>query len=238
MAKVNIIIRAFNRLEYTVMTIREIDRLAGYDDYKIIVIDQASTDGTGQWLKSLVKEGYYKIKPIFLTENAGDFGGTRIGYENLDPDCEYAMQWDNDCVPITSNFLHHIVKIMDTFPKIGQLMLKRTGVGNVIYPRNVVDFEGIWFGDVDTVTCVNIQRRKVVDDINYWVVDESTFWDFQINRMVQQRGYELKKVENVIVFHNDCYPEPTKISQGLKYPLYFKSRVNGKINYNALNYSE
>ena len=69
MARVNIIMRAFNRLEYTSLTIREIDRLAGYDDYKIIVIDQASTDGTGQWLKSLVKEGYYKIKPIYLAEN-------------------------------------------------------------------------------------------------------------------------------------------------------------------------
>lgn len=39
MAKVNIIIRALNRLEYTSLTIREIDRLAGYDDYKIIVVD-------------------------------------------------------------------------------------------------------------------------------------------------------------------------------------------------------
>lgn len=62
MARVNIIIRAFNRLEYTVLTIREINRLAGYDDYKMIVVDQASTDGTGQWLKSLVNEGYLKHK--------------------------------------------------------------------------------------------------------------------------------------------------------------------------------
>ena len=136
MAKVNIIIRAFNRLEYTVLTIREIDRLAGYDDYKIIVIDNASTDGTGQWLKSLEVEGYYKIKPIYLNYNAGDFGGTKIGYENLDEDCEYTMQWDNDCPPITSSFLAKMVKIMDAFPKIGQLMLKRNGVGHILEIRN------------------------------------------------------------------------------------------------------
>jgi glycosyltransferase involved in cell wall biosynthesis len=48
MARVCIIMRCFNRLEYSVLTLREIDRLAGYDDYKIIVIDNASTDGTVQ----------------------------------------------------------------------------------------------------------------------------------------------------------------------------------------------
>ena len=40
MARVNFIIRACNRLEYTSLTIREIDRLAGYDNYKMIVVDQ------------------------------------------------------------------------------------------------------------------------------------------------------------------------------------------------------
>ena len=237
MARVNIIIRAFNRLEYTVLTIREINRLAGYDDYKMIVVDQASTDGTGQWLKSLVKEGYYKIKPILLTENAGDFGGTKIGYENLDEDCEYTMQWDNDCPPITEYFLRDIVKIMDAFPKIGQLMLKRNGVGTILPITNVVEFEGIKFGDVSYATCVNIQRRKVVEEINFWVVDESQFWDFKLNAKMKELGYELKKCENIRVVHVDCYPEPTTISQGKKFPLYFASRVKGKINYNSLNYN-
>lgn len=105
MAKVNIIIRAFNRLEYTSLTIREIERLAGYNDYKIIIIDNNSTDGTGQWLKSLEIEGFYKIKPIYSKENLGDFGGTKLGYQNLDSDCEYTMQWDNDCPPVTEYFL-------------------------------------------------------------------------------------------------------------------------------------
>ena len=57
MARVEFIMRCFNRLEYSVLTLREIDRLAGYDNYKVIMIDQWITDGTGQWIKSLVKEG-------------------------------------------------------------------------------------------------------------------------------------------------------------------------------------
>jgi glycosyltransferase involved in cell wall biosynthesis len=239
MARVNIIMRAFNRLEYTSLTIREIDRLAGYDNYKIIVIDNASTDGTGQWLKSLVKEGYYKIKPIYLEYNAGDFGGTKIGYENLDDDCEYTMQWDNDCPPITEFFLRDIVKIMDNFPKIGQLMLKRNGVGAKLLISNKIEYEGIIFGDTPTVTCVNIQRRNVVENINFWIVDESTYWDFILNQKMRECGYELKKIENIRVVHIDIFPELNNLNlQTKKYPNYFKCGVTGKINYKNINYND
>ena len=240
MARVNIIMRAFNRLEYTSLTIREIDRLAGYDDYKIIVIDNASTDGTGQWLKSLVKEGYYKIKPIFLDYNAGDFGGTKIGYENLDEDCEYTMQWDNDYPPITPYFLRDLVRIMDNFPKIGQLMLKRNGVGGVIHITNIQEYDGIKFGDVATVTCVNIQRRKIVNEIGFWVTDESVFWDFTLNKKMREKGFELKKCENIRVVHIDIFPELKINLQVKKYPFYTKNRQDGKgkINYNLTNYND
>jgi glycosyltransferase involved in cell wall biosynthesis len=239
MARVNIIMRTFNRLEYTVLTIREIDRLAGYNDYKIIVVENASTDGTGQWLKSLVKEGYYKIKPIFLDYNAGDFGGTKIGYENLDEDCEYTMQWDNDYPPITEYFLRDIVKIMDAFPKIGQLMLKRNGVGGVIPITNKFEWEGFIIGDAHIITCVNMHRRKVVEEINFWVVDESTYWDFTLNAKMKEHGYELKKVENIRVVHVDVFQELQLNMQSKKYPLYLKNKGgNGKINYNTTNYNE
>jgi GT2 family glycosyltransferase len=240
MARVNIIIRAFNRLEYTVLTIREIDRLAGYDDYKIIVIDNASTDGTGQWLKSLVKEGYYKIKPIYSDVNLGDFGGTKLGYKNLDPDCEYTMQWDNDCPPVTPHFLRDIVKVMDNFPKIGQLMLKRNGVYNVLPIINKIQYENIIFGDTNIATCVNIQRRKIVDEIGFWIVDETVFWDFMLNSKMKERGYELKKCENIRVVHIDNFPDLKLNFQEKKYPIYFSNRPKkgGKINYNTTNYND
>jgi len=236
MAKVNIIIRAFNRLEYTALTIREIDRLAGYSNYKIIVVDNASTDGTGQWLKSLEVEGYYKIKPVYLDYNAGDFGGTKVGYDNLDPDCEYTMQWDNDCPPITAHFLKKMVEVMDAFPQIGQLMLKRNGVWNVLRITNTQEYNGVVFGDVDKVTCVNMHRRSAVDKINFWISEPNTttFWDFELNRRMRESGYLLKKIENYRVVHIDMFPELNLKLQEKKHPKYFNSRHN--INYNTIKY--
>jgi glycosyltransferase involved in cell wall biosynthesis len=240
MARVNIIMRAFNRLEYTSLTLREIDRLAGYSDYKIIIIDNNSSDGTGQWLKSLVKEGWYKIIPIYSKENLGDFGGTKLGYQNLDVDCEYTMQWDNDCPPVTPHFLAKMVKIMDTFPNIGQLMLKRNGVGGIIPITNPVDYQGIIFGDAPTVTCVNMQRRKIVEEINSWVVDETQYWDFNLNAEMRKRGYDLKKIENIRVVHIDCYGTHETNFQIKKYPIYTQSCLHnkGKINFKTVNYND
>jgi hypothetical protein len=243
MAKVNIIIRAFNRLEYTVLTVREIDRLAGFDDYKMIIIDQASTDGTGLWLKSLEKEGYYKIKPIYLTENVGDFGGTKVGYDNLDDDCEYTMQWDNDCPPLTPSFLANIVDIMDNHQDIGQLMLKRDGVSTKIIPTNKQEYKGIIFGDVHLATCVNIQRRKVVEEINSWIVDESQYWDFNLNNEIRKRGFKIKKCDNIMVKHLDVFVDDfnsknTLNKQIIKFPEYTKRKGNdGKISFNTVNYN-
>lgn len=236
--KVNIIIRAFNRLEYTVLTVRSIDELAGFDDYKMIIIDQASTDGTGQWLKSIEKEGYYKIKPIYLTENLGDFGGTKVGYDNLDEDCEYTFQWDNDCMALTPNFLKKAVEIMDNFKDIGQLMFKREGVGGVIQLLNRFEYNGVIFGDAPVATCVNIQRRKAVEEINQWVVDESIFWDFNLNDQMRKKGYRVMKCENIKVNHMDIFPELKLNLQAKKYPIYFSNRQDGKgkVNYNLTKY--
>lgn len=140
------------------------------------MIDNNSTDGTTQWLKSIVVDGYYKIK-----------------------------------------------------------MLKRTGVGNIIQPINIQEYNGVFFGDVNTVTCVNIQRRKVIDDINYWVCDESVYWDFMINQEMLKRGYQLKKCLNVIVSHIDVFPELNFNLQKLKFPNYFNNK--SKINYTEIDYN-
>ena len=96
------------------------------------------------------------------------------------------------------------------------------------------------FRSAPTVTCVNIQRRKVVDEIGFWVVDESVFWDFTLNQKMKERGFQLKKCENVRVVHVDVFPELKFNLQTKKYPFYTKNRQDGrgKVNYNLTNYGK
>ena len=72
MAKVEIITRCYNRLEYTVMCVRSINHKTEYKDYSHILIDQNSTDGTKEWIKSLKEEGFYKIKYKLNKKNSGE----------------------------------------------------------------------------------------------------------------------------------------------------------------------
>ena len=119
-------------------------------------------------------------------------------------------------------------------------MLKRNGVGGVIHITNIQEYDGIKFGDVATVTCVNIQRRKIVNEIGFWVTDESVFWDFTLNKKMREKGFELKKCENIRVVHIDIFPELKINLQVKKYPFYTKNRQDGKgkINYNLTNYND
>jgi hypothetical protein len=157
------------------------------------------------------------------------------------------MQWDNDCAPLTEGFLAKIVDLMDNNPKVGQLMLKREGVGGVIQVPRLEEYKGIQFGDSGIATCVNIQRAEVVKKYADWsTVDERGFWDFNLNHMFRQQGYRVCKTVNIKVNHLDVYiyerdpitKRPTKEWNGqvAKFPNYFNSAAKGKINYKTINY--
>jgi len=50
MKKVSMIIRAYNRLEWTIETLSSIISTTDYDNYEIILVNNNSQDGTTQWL--------------------------------------------------------------------------------------------------------------------------------------------------------------------------------------------
>ncbi len=110
MKKLSIIIRCWNRLEYTIRTIVSIDKHSGLDrrDYEIICVDQGSTDGTIEWLKSAMREKYYPIVPIFLENNVGDGKGMREGCGIAKG--KFIAQHDNDIEIVSSDYFKELIK--------------------------------------------------------------------------------------------------------------------------------
>jgi len=126
--KVSIIIRAFNRLEYTIQCINSIIYNSGYEDYEIIVVNQGSTDGTKQWLnwiKKMPNKWYDKVIPVHFRRNYGDFGGMKIGFKYSSGDI--IMKLDNDIFMETRGWLDKMVKIYQ-YLNADILMAKRKGV--------------------------------------------------------------------------------------------------------------
>ena len=95
--KISIITRARNRLEYTIRCVEAVARHTREKDYEHIVVDQASTDGTWQWLRWIGRYGgewFSKVRPIHMQVNTGDWGGMLSGA--LCAHGEYIVQLDND----------------------------------------------------------------------------------------------------------------------------------------------
>jgi glycosyltransferase involved in cell wall biosynthesis len=231
MAKVEIITRAFNRLEYTVLCVRDIDRLSSFEDYKHIIINQASTDGTKEWLDSLVKENYYKLKVKHNVMNTGDAGGMEDGFRLIDDDCEYIMQFDNDCRPITNSFLRELVTTMDENQNVGAIMMKREKVTYVIEPTNIRVIGNTAFGNIEKGTCCMILRRSIIQEYNWWRNGQEIGWGHQITGRMNNDGYEVLKAVDLRVEHIDGSSGQLK-----KYPNYFKNKTNKKSNFTKVEY--
>lgn len=231
MIKVEIITRAINRLEYTVKCITSIDKNAGYDNFKHIIINQNSTDGTTQWLKSLLKEGYYKLKVKHNEKNTGDAGGMKNGWDMLDDDTKYVMQWDNDCEALSPDFLKELVSLMENDEKIGCIMLKRENVHTIIQPKNIKNIQGHKLGQVPIATCCMILRRSLVEEINEWRNGETIGWGHSITKKMQQKGYKVLKCLDIRVDHIDGAGGQKK-----KYPSYYNNIVKRGTNFTKVNY--
>ena len=235
MAKVELLTSAMNRLEYTALCVREINRLAGMDDYRQIIVDQSSTDGTGDWLRSLVVEGYYKIKPIFNKENTGDAGGLSDGLAIIGDDCKYVMHFGNDCAPLTEGFLKKFSDVMDAHPEIGAIMPKRTGVVNVLVPESIEIIDGLEMGtlpDGKNVVCA-IMRRSLLDEVPEPRRDGvNIHWVQAQTKRMKAIGYKVYKCMNVFIDHIDG-----TYGQHKKYPLYFSNKPVKSSNLTTVKYS-
>ena len=235
MSKVSVITRCYNRLEYTSMCIRSIRHLTDYENYNHIIIDQGSTDGTQDFLNSLIKENFYKLKVQFNETNSGDAGGMLDGFKLTDNDCKYIFQFDNDCEVITENYMEKLVNVMDLNPNIGLIMLKRNGVGRKIQPTNIRKINDVTVGDVSRATCCMIIRKDLLEKINIWFNGEKIGWGFSVTDALKKLGYLTLKSTDIEVNHIDG--GYAKHGQSKKYPIYFSNDI-GTSNYRIIDYKK
>jgi len=102
---VNTTIVSFNRLACTRLCIESLHRLAGFA-HKIVVVDNASTDGTREYLRGLLEQGRIH-RLALLDENMGVSAAFNLGWELCPAD--YYMKVDNDVQFLRPNWLKTLV---------------------------------------------------------------------------------------------------------------------------------
>lgn len=112
MRETSIIILTYNNLKYNKGVLESIKKNTKKDTYEVIIVDNASTDGTREWLQE--QQG---IKVILNDENIGFPKGCNIGitYANLENDI---LLLNND-IEVTHNWLENLQIALHSDPKVG-----------------------------------------------------------------------------------------------------------------------
>lgn len=156
-----IITRCRNRLEYTIKTVFAVQNTIG--QYKHIIIDNNSSDGTKQWF-SWMSKNTSALKNIYYyryDQNLGDWGGMLAAREYTQ-DCDYVVQLDNDIL-IPENWLEALKFTLDnTHYKV--MMLRRENVLWKLKPiGRVVNIGGYQVGRVERPVACYMMSKMFYD---------------------------------------------------------------------------
>lgn len=218
MEKVGIVICNYNKKEYVKKCIESVLD-STYKDYKIYVVDNASTDGS----KAAIEETYGdKVTLLVNSENLGGSGG-------FDRGIRYAMEkgheliWclDND-VLVDENALFALVDYAAQHPDTGMFASK---VYNMNDPDTIqqygvmVDMDN--FGTVikhegeiecgqgpeyefsnSCATCSLMVRREVIDKIGVMPEDNFIYWDdIEWGYKCHINGYKVVSLQSSQILH-------------------------------------
>ena len=155
-----------------------------FDNFEIIVVDNASIDDSVEWVRS----NYPNVKLIENDKNYGYAGGCNIGAETAIGD--YIIFLNNDTVQ-DKNWISNLIKIMNSNDNIGAVQPKILNY----YDRNIFDYAGGAGGHMD-IYCFPFARGRIFsfqeNDEGQYNEKEKCFWSsgtcFMIRRELFQKA--------------------------------------------------
>jgi GT2 family glycosyltransferase len=138
-ALVSIIIPHYNGTDLLRRCLRALQQTE-YEPVEILVVDNASTDGSGE----TAKVEFPQIKLIRETTNRGFAGGCNVGMREASG--KYIVLLNNDAV-VTKGWLGHLVRTAEDDPKIGALQPKILGYSR----KSHFDYAGAAGGFMDVL---------------------------------------------------------------------------------------
>lgn len=163
-------------------------------DFEIIVVDNASTDGTAEWLfKQQAKHPNEPLRVVALQENLGYAGGLNVGLEIAQGEKVVCM--NNDIICLHPLWLDVLFKPLDENPRrlIGCRLICDNGMTDV--GAGPVPYLEGW---------MVAAHRDFWEEMGGWDSELSPiawFEDVDLSWRAVQAGYELYENRNVPVMH-------------------------------------
>ncbi|MBI5020628.1 MAG: glycosyltransferase family 2 protein [Ignavibacteriales bacterium] len=214
---VYIIVLTWNGKADTLECLQSLQKLS-YSNYKIIVVDNASTDSTAEEVRHL----YPSVEVIRNSSNLRFAGGNNIGIKTaLNNKADYILLLNNDTI-VAENFLSHLVEAAESDERIGMTGPKiyyHSDPKRIWYAGGVIDW---WTGSTshlgvreidigqfekikttDYVTgCSMLVKKSVIEQIgvldeSYYIYGEDADWSLRAVRA----GFKLLFVPQALVWH-------------------------------------
>jgi GT2 family glycosyltransferase len=210
---VSIIILTYNNLELTKKCLESIEEHTCYPSVELIIVDNASTDETHDYLK---KQYMQKAKIIFNSHNKGFSAGNNLGLRVATGD--YLVILNND-TQVTPHWLAGLLYHFQQHSNIGLLGPVTNNIGNEakIFTR-YKNLKNMWNEVKEIVAeqegklrelktaaffCV-MMPRKIFEEVGE--LDEEFglgfFEDDDYCRRVELKGYKIYCAEDVFVHHH------------------------------------
>jgi GT2 family glycosyltransferase len=215
MKNIAILIPVYNRISYTKKSIRTLEGLVKNEiprnnKYSIIVIDDGSSDGTGDWLAK-------EYPDVIVLKGGGNLwwsGGINVGatFAISEIKADFLLLWNNDVYPAPDYFIE-LDSLISSIPErtiAGSkiFFLNRENVinafGGIFNPRNGVKYlvgynlpDSTEFNhpiEVDWLSGMgSLIPTSVIDEVGLW--DEKTFPQYQgdsdFTLRAKKAGYKI-----------------------------------------------
>ena len=211
---VSVVVVTYNNLALTKACLSSLDELTGYAKLELIVVDNASSDGSPEWLRDWVQAG--PDRQLILNEdNRGFAAGNNQGLRAARG--EYLVMLNNDTY-VTPGWVRTLVNHMRRNPDLGLLGPVTNNIGNearieIVYgdmPQMIAragEYTRRHMGQLLPLRtaaffCVML-RRETFDRIG--PLDEAFgrgfFEDDDYCRRIEQAGLRIACAEDVFIHH-------------------------------------
>lgn len=211
--KASIIIVTYNNIEYTKLCLKSIYEKTIYPNFEVIVVDNASTDETPEFLR-FFEEEHENIRVIYNARNEGFAHANNLGIAKAHGD--YIVLLNNDTV-VTRVWLSRLISYLDD-QRVGLVGSVTNGVSNEAHVE--MPFTDIITLDVFAVKLAK-ERANILTPVKmlamYCVAGRSEvfkqtgpldeqfgigmFEDDDYSLRIRQAGYMIAVAEDVFIHH-------------------------------------
>jgi GT2 family glycosyltransferase/glycosyltransferase involved in cell wall biosynthesis len=212
---VSVVVLTYNNIEYTRACLKSLERFTNYSNWELIIVDNASTDGSPEFLSEYV--GHRETAKLILNkDNLGFSAGNNAGIKQASGD--YVVLLNNDTY-VTDGWLFDLIRHFRRDESLGVVGPVTNNIGNegrieinydsmegmAIASRKYVQEHSRELVYVDTAAfyCVAI-KRDVIDKVG--LLDEAFgrgfFEDDDYCMRARNAGYKVAIADDTFVHHH------------------------------------